>query len=511
MSEHDDEYTDDYATDGDVPSDDSTKVGVPPAPKMPSLEHTLPGGIAPLFQSNETILGDDEDTQRIQVPDAITYRVIGMTDVGLSREHNEDNFLVADLGALTPSNSLDRLIEGQVSTRGIVLGVCDGMGGAAAGEIASQMAVDVVLEDLSDDVPIEDRDDFARRLVLSVEDAGTQIFGTAKRDRDKRGMGTTATIAGLIDKVMFVGQVGDSRCYVFRNGHLSLLTKDQSLVNQLIEAGQLTEEEAESFEHSNIILQALGTTERVSVDLTFLELRRGDRVLMCSDGLCGLVHDSVIENAMGKTKDLVLLCRRLINLANDAGGHDNITCVVAEFDGAHLEPPSTESLALYQQYPLPIDESTRKISPVTPVIRSLVSRPLLERKRMPSLNPKGPTRTRAFSWATASSVLLLFALSIAITTVASENLARSTAESVLVRDASANERVEVTVQTESEGADLLVNGEAYGPLKKGKATTLKFLPGAYRFELNVDGDSKSIREVSIELGKKSHIELVAQP
>ena len=207
----------------------------------------------------------------------IHVRYFGATNVGLIREHNEDNLTVANLTSKVRDLPDGQVQETEIQAGGILLAVCDGMGGAAAGEIASQMAVDTIFEIMSSGETCASRDDLARRLVYSVEDAGGRIFGSAKMDRTRRGMGTTATAAALIDKVLFVGQVGDSRAYVLRNGELSLITKDQSLVNQLIEAGQLTEEEAESFEHSNIILQALGTTEDVAVDLTFLELRQGDR------------------------------------------------------------------------------------------------------------------------------------------------------------------------------------------------------------------------------------------
>src|SRR6476620_8351397 len=204
-------------------------------------------------------------------------------------------------------------------------------------------------------VPASDRDALARALVRAVEEAGTRIFEAARADRSRRGMGTTSTIASLMDKTLFVGQVGDSRAYILRSGELKQITKDQSLVNQLIEAGQLTEDEAEAFEHSNIILQALGTTEQVSVDLTFLELRRGDRLLMCSDGLSGLVHGDMIREVLSEEPDLSRCCDRLIELAKQGGGHDNVTVLLAEFSGPGLAGPTASDLAGYQQYPLPLD------------------------------------------------------------------------------------------------------------------------------------------------------------
>jgi serine/threonine protein phosphatase PrpC len=285
-------------------------------------------------------------------PDGLTARYFGRTDVGLVREHNEDNFLVVDLAAKRRGVE-DATIDARLGKNGCVFAVCDGMGGAAAGEVASQMAVDTIFEVMDEGGTPRDRDEFARRLVRAVEEAGSRIFAAAKMDRTRRGMGTTATVAGLVDATLFVGQVGDSRAYVLRGDRIALITKDQSLVNQLIEAGQLTEEEAEAFEHSNIILQALGTTEEVTVDLTFLELRRGDRLLLCSDGLSGLVHAEMMKEVLSGAERLPDAAERLIAMANAGGGHDNITVVLVEFDGTALKEPDAEARAAYQQYPLP--------------------------------------------------------------------------------------------------------------------------------------------------------------
>lgn len=185
---------------------------------------------------------------------AIKLQLFGRTDVGQVREHNEDNFLVADL--TRKSRGLLEADRAQVvGERGALMVVCDGMGGAAAGEVASQLAVDIIYERMSEGDTPNNHNDFARRLVRSIEDAGLRIYSDAKADRSRRGMGTTSTAAALMDDHLFLGQVGDSRGYILRQGKLVQVTRDQSLVNQLIEAGQLTEEEAETFEHNNIILQ----------------------------------------------------------------------------------------------------------------------------------------------------------------------------------------------------------------------------------------------------------------
>ncbi len=221
-------------------------------------------------------MSDAESASKDTDHPEIRLQVFGRTDVGQIREHNEDNFLVADLSRKSRS-LLEPDRNQSVGPRGTLLGVCDGMGGAAAGEVASQLAVDIIYEKLVQGEPPTDRDDLARRLVQAVEDAGVRIFNEARADRTRRGMGTTATIAALLDDRLFVAQVGDSRAYLLRGQSLVQVTRDQSLVNQLIEAGQLTEEEAETFEHNNIILQALGTADTVQVDLTYVDFESRGR------------------------------------------------------------------------------------------------------------------------------------------------------------------------------------------------------------------------------------------
>jgi protein phosphatase len=301
------------------------------------------------------VLGDSKDTST-GVRGEIRVKLFARTDVGQIREHNEDNFLVADLSRKT-RGLLEANRTGLVGTCGSLFAVCDGMGGAAAGEIASQLAVDILyermVEHLDDAQPLA-RDDLARRLVRAIEAAGLRIFQEAKLDRTRRGMGTTVTAAALVDDHLFFAQVGDSRGYVMRQGQLVQLTRDQSLVNQLIEAGQLTEEEAETFEHNNIILQALGTADTVQVDLTYCELRKGDTLLLCSDGLSGMVRFDDIREALRATNEPIDACKLLTERANQAGGHDNITVIVVQFDGEGLKPIAGDGEPLkYRKYALP--------------------------------------------------------------------------------------------------------------------------------------------------------------
>ena len=447
----------------------------------------------------------------VPTPHGFHFSLYGKTDVGLIREHNEDNFLVADLSATGPLAG-EEVVSGELSDRGLGLAVCDGMGGAAAGEVASHMAVDTLFEMLRNEDAPKDRDGFARRLVDSVEEAGTRIFLSAKRDRTRRGMGTTATVAGLVDKVLFVGQVGDSRCYIMRNGRLSLITKDQSLVNQLIEAGQLTEAEAEAFEHSNIILQALGTTQQVAVDLTFVELRRGDRVLLCSDGLSGLVHDEAIQEEMACVGPLPQLADRLIELANAAGGHDNVTCVIVDFDGDALEPPEEGAVPFYQQYPLPRgNDGRRTTGPTLPhAVKSMVPRAMPGQRPAIREMASDPPAPGSFSWSTAAFVLALLGLAAAITIASADRRSTPTTGAPPPAPAYADAQipVEVEVRAALDTGELYVNGRSYGPLRLDQAILLRLLPGAYHFEAREVDGTRVGKDVVVEAGRSTEVVLI---
>ena len=467
--------------------------------------------LAPTSMTDSGSRGRRADSE--PVPEGLHFTIFGKTDVGLIREHNEDNFMVGDLSVETGPFQGEEEVSGTVSDRGVVMAVCDGMGGAAAGEVASHMAVDTLFEKLRGDEPPKDRDSFARRLVDAIEDAGARIFLAAKKDRTRRGMGTTATVAGLVDKVLFMGQVGDSRCYILRNGRLSLITKDQSLVNQLIEAGQLTEEEAEAFEHSNIILQALGTTEQVAVDLTFVELRRGDRLLLCSDGLSGLVNDTAIEEEMARVGPLPQLANRLIDLANAAGGHDNVTCIVADFDGNALELPEAGAVPFYQQYPLPPGKEGRPAGgPILPrVVRSMVPHGMSPQRPAPATVPTEPDTQSSFSWSTAASVLALLGLAAVITVVSAGRHRVSTGvltQPPLPAYTDSQVPVEVKVRAALESGELFVNGRSYGPVRLEEAIRLQLAPGAYYFEAReVDGTQVG-KDVLVEPGSPREVVLI---
>ena len=282
---------------------------------------------------------------------AVDVRLCGRTDVGLIREHNEDSFVMVRLddGAREP----EKLAAHTLGPRGTLLVVCDGMGGAAAGEVASGMAIEAVavamldahMIDAPEGVVDDERQHLARKLRGAARDANAQIFKEARENLARSGMGTTMTAVHLWRDSALIAQVGDSRAYVWRQGAFTQVTRDQSLVNQLLETGQITVEQARFFEHSNVILQALGVQEEVEVQLSKVELKKGDRLMMCSDGLVGVVSDEEISAVMGSIDDPAEAARILIEMANGAGGPDNITVIVAHVDG-ELLPAATESDAL---------------------------------------------------------------------------------------------------------------------------------------------------------------------
>lgn len=214
------------------------------------------------------------------------------------------------------------------------------MGGAAAGELASEMAATEIhrymVEAWRADPEVSETR-FTRHLRNAVELANLRLHEYALEHPEVRGMGTTATVAGVWGDRLYLAQIGDSRAYLIREGEARQLTRDQSLTQRLVEVGELTEEEAEASERRNIILQALGPEANIKVDLTVQQVRKGDTLVLCSDGLSGQVRTEQIAESVVQYPDLVQLCKALIDLANANGGPDNITVVAARFEGEGLD------------------------------------------------------------------------------------------------------------------------------------------------------------------------------
>ena len=231
----------------------------------------------------------------------------GNTDVGVVRSGNEDNFL------------LD-------CAQGLFI-VADGMGGHAAGEVASEMAVNIVSRELGSLRGLPDGE-AASRLRTAIRKANGAIFERTLAEHEKRGMGTTATVMVLFSRRYMIGQVGDSRAYLLREGRLLQLTKDHSYVQEQVDAGLLTPEQARTHPYSNVITRCVGANEDVAPDVYFGNLEQNDLVLLASDGLTGMLEDEQLAKILATEDNPESAVNRMIADANRRGGLDNITAIV---------------------------------------------------------------------------------------------------------------------------------------------------------------------------------------
>lgn len=235
----------------------------------------------------------------------VHYTAAAVSDRGRKRTSNEDAF-------------------GFSVEHGVFL-VCDGMGGAAAGEIASALAVDEMLRLLTSRAEAVPLVQAALEAVLVANEA---ILSQSQHNQNLRGMGTTAVGLLVEERHVMALNIGDSRCYLMRNGKLLQLTEDHSFVDEQVRLGHMTREQAQRSNFRSMITRALGTQSQVQPDLFELEAEPGDLFLLCSDGLTRELSDSVIESLLGVDLSLEDLCASLVSAANKAGGHDNITCVL---------------------------------------------------------------------------------------------------------------------------------------------------------------------------------------
>lgn len=295
--------------------------------------------------------------------------VAGASDVGQVREHNEDHFLVGDLDSGLPIDVAQPWAAS--SDRGPFLVVCDGMGGVDGGEIASELAAMVLWREMKRTPPSREPEVFARLLRRAVRVANHDVHAMARREPGLRGMGTTVSAAGVVGDRLVLATVGDSRAYVLRNGALVQVTRDQSLQSALLAAGHSENEAASA---GGAILQALGVADDVDPSLSIIELRRGDRVLLCSDGLHGLVGDPALALLLAEPHSVADAVRLLIAAARAAGGSDNITAVVCELGGERLDPPSSDDdLPSFREFD-PQQEGDPALTSTSYVARRLAAR-----------------------------------------------------------------------------------------------------------------------------------------
>ena len=282
-----------------------------------------------------------------QSSQALYISAYGQSDLGLVRKNNEDSFLLVDLteGAERTSSSALNFAVGE---RGGLLMVADGMGGAEAGEVASRMAVELVCRYVQSE-RFDSRQTFVASLKNSIERANVNIQQEGEKSEERKGMGTTLTAAAVFGGELFFAQVGDSRGYLVRNGSIVQMTQDQSLVAHLVASGVLTPEKAKVDRRRNVILQALGALKQVEVVVSVVELKRGDCAVLCSDGLSGKVDPEEIAGILQGTAVADEACRQLIDLAKQRGGEDNITVIIAKFDGEKLPLPAPDEVPTYTE------------------------------------------------------------------------------------------------------------------------------------------------------------------
>ena len=245
---------------------------------------------------------------------AIAIRSFGHTDVGRVREHNEDSF------HLDPE-------------RGLFV-VADGMGGHAAGEVASAEAIDQIVGMIrrrEDEIVAATGDEgtatICRIIESAIQAATYMVFGMAEQDPEQKGMGTTISLALVVNDNIFLGQVGDSRIYRCRQATCEQLTEDHTLVNLHLKAGVITKEQAKKVKYGNMITRAVGVKDYVEVDTFRIPIERGDRFLLCSDGLSEYFPEPSQLRPFLSDMQLEPSVRALIDVANERGGRDNITCI----------------------------------------------------------------------------------------------------------------------------------------------------------------------------------------
>ena len=257
--------------------------------------------------------------------DGARVRFAGDTNIGRKRDHNEDSIAMPETG--------ERLAI-----------VCDGMGGHASGEVASRLAVELIVDHFTETGKQQtltwpykvDRDmrKDVNRMVTGIMLANLEIWERSQREARFKGMGTTCVALYFLDDHLIIGHVGDSRCYRARGTELVQLTEDHSLINDYIRMKRVTPEEAENWPHKNVIVRALGMKESVQVDIITQQPKVGDTYLLCSDGLTGMIKDDTIQHILMTERDLDRAVDRLITAANEEGGVDNISCVLARVEAA---------------------------------------------------------------------------------------------------------------------------------------------------------------------------------
>ncbi|HUF05224.1 MAG TPA: protein phosphatase 2C domain-containing protein [Aridibacter sp.] len=303
----------------------------------------------------------------------LNVEVHATSHVGQIRKGNEDNYLVLRLSDAQKWTSRqddgDAVIESrefEVDDKGIILAVSDGMGGALAGEVASKMAVETVGETMTEADPEKtiSPNDFGNTLVGRLYDS--IVYANHKihqkgREPEFQGMGATFTGVGITNGAVDLVQIGDSRTYLIRNAKIYQVTKDQSLVQQLIDSGQISAEEAETHALKNVILQALGAQNEIYPVAARLIPHRDDILIICSDGLSNKIDSVDMQKIVFEhLEDLKQAVAKLVEVANERGGEDNITLIIARLTGSSLEEPTDDEIQLEAVSPESIHDTAEQ-------------------------------------------------------------------------------------------------------------------------------------------------------
>jgi serine/threonine protein phosphatase PrpC len=267
----------------------------------------------------------------------VKLTVVGRTDVGKVRTNNEDAFVVADLARSAKLDTVEGEKSLELPAEGMLLAVSDGMGGEEAGEVASALVVESLRRELAANKDVVSTEAITKMLDTAVFGANKEVFDASK-EPGKKGMGATLTAVCVMGDTAFIAEVGDSRAYLIRAHRIRQMTRDQSFVQLLVDAGAISPDEAKDYPHKNVILQAMGQKADVKPAIGKLALRRFDKLLLCSDGLSNKVQDTEMREIVEATSSLDAACKKLIELANERGGEDNVTVVIAELSGEGLAP-----------------------------------------------------------------------------------------------------------------------------------------------------------------------------
>ncbi len=256
--------------------------------------------------------------------------VAGVSDVGSVRKNNEDAFAIVDLGSGEVVDVAGKQTTIGAGPRGVLLVVSDGMGGENAGEVASALVIAATREEL---VNASIEEDPAKALREAIEHADARVTAAAS-EPGREGMGATVIAVLVCGSYAYTAEVGDSRAYLYRRGKLAQLSKDQTHVQVLVDQGLLAPEKAKTSSAKSVVLQACGRAAGLVVAQRRVALREGDRLLLCSDGLTLHLEASDIVDVLGATLLLDEACTKLVALAKERGGQDNVTVVAAEIEGA---------------------------------------------------------------------------------------------------------------------------------------------------------------------------------